>query len=1403
MSIVNRQNNLFAAEDWKVAYRAYSEVDFQAYDFDSMRTALVDYVRVNFPENFNDYIESSEFIAIIELLAFLSTSLAFRMDLNSRENFLETAERRDSVFKLARMLGYNPKRNIPASGLMKLSAISTSEQITDSQGNELSGQKIFWDDANNPDSYEQFITVLNSAMSSTNRFTSPVKSGKVSGINTDEYRITTSVNTPIAFGFKLNVNGVSRNFEIVNGDFEDNKFFYEKDPDPVNDFSLFYRNDGLGLSSSNSGFFLLFKQGKLNFTDFNYETPLENREQNLNVLNINETDVWVQEVTSVGGVVNQWTKIPNTVGQTLNYNSKSLGTRNLYSVENNDNNGIKIKFPDGNFGNVPNGIFRVWHRISDGERYTIQPDDANNISISIPYINGNGEEHRLTLSFGLETAVGNSLPAETLTSIKQRAPQVFYTQNRMVSAQDYQVFPMSQTSNLLKLKATNKTHAGHSRYIDISDPTGTYQSVETYSEDGYLYKDDDPITKSIIVNDNNTPAEIVDNLILDYLKEQRLNNTIYDTLRGKWSDYIPTKFVTDTLNIRWKPLPVATQSTTGYMTESFSSANTVVMVNNTSSTKVFQENTFVKFVNPDNIAEYKWVRITAVSSNGALSSGLSTSIGPWTLSASVNDNWRADEVIVSLRRSFTASEENAIINALENKRTFGLGFDLTAQEWYVIENENLKKTGDLDVIYARNTSAGQLDNSWLLKFEFSPIDNSSYRYTVTIRGLSYVIQSRNDLKFYNIKNVKVTDVTTRAKQDRIVLNTLNYKPGVTETFVWADSDDNSIADSWQSLDNSAYYDPIGLATNIPLRTRDIKWFDVNVKWQSNFGLLRNDTLSVSNVSVANIASVNRFVNDANVTLNTYFNDGDSATPNVTISNNEGRISKLPSNIRLSFSNITFGYNIMDPNGNITYKALNPVTGLVEIYHGNAIGGNVAYSYGVNGTTVPIAHGGAGANYQGSLQIISSNISAETGVIEYDDVSNNQYLYATDTTGAISRDKIIVEYKTAKDRLDEDLVYTINDVFKYADGYTDNRKVKVSPVDTDGDLVPDKPFQFNEFVSVSDLIIFENYTDFDGYTYDRPVKGFIVDYRGDDVDVSAAGGSPGTISPVSYSDPVEWSKIEFILVDTLAIAEKFNNNDPDGKQFLGIHIYVAENEKFYTMTSSSTDAKIIQLVEDTNYFVKKGRGASQNTRDVEERPCIIKWEHNAPNDIRIDPSISNVIEMQVLTSAYYSEVQRYLKVPGTEFPIPPTSAELSNEFNSLNDFKSASDTIIYKSGKFKRIFGTDAEEDLQAKFKIVKLSSTTLSDNEIKTKVIQAFNTYFDVSNWEFGENFYFTELSSYVHQQLSGIIGSIVICPKNTSGIFGDLFQIKAESNELFVSTAKVTDIEIIDKITNTTLSSY
>ena len=65
----------------------------------------------------------------------------------------------------------------------------------------------------------------------------------------------------------------------------------------------------------------------------------------------------------------------------------------------------------------------------------------------------------------------------------------------------------------------------------------------------------------------------------------------------------------------------------------------------------------------------------------------------------------------------------------------------------------------------------------------------------------------------------------------------------------------------------------------------------------------------------------------------------------------------------------------------------------------------------------------------------------------------------------------------------------------------------------------------------------------------------------------------------------------------------------------------------------------------------------------------------------------------------------------------------------------------RSAKFKPIFGSRAALALQAKFKIVKNSNIVISDNDIKASVITAINTYFNLNNWDFGETFYFSELS--------------------------------------------------------------
>ena len=392
---------------------------------------------------------------------------------------------------------------------------------------------------------------------------------------------------------------------------------------------------------------------------------------------------------------------------------------------------------------------------------------------------------------------------------------------------------------------------------------------------------------------------------------------------------------------------------------------------------------------------------------------------------------------------------------------------------------------------------------------------------------------------------------------------------------------------------------------------------------------------------------------------------------------------------------------------------------------------------------------------------------------------------------------------SKEKLDNSVDWTVVEPVKYSDGYTDNRKVVVSPVDTDSDLVPNRPLQFREFVGPRDLVFFEYYTDYDGYSYTRPVAGNIVDYRTEEtVTTNFSAPNGGTLTNGDQQ------KIEALLTTDILIVKDINKmpssiegslGDNAITNSTGLVVYDFGNEKIYQYIMNSNGTAVTP-VETTDYYVRNGRSAGQNTALIEDDEIILKWKHVAPKDVRIDPSISNIVEMLVLTNNYNDEIQKYKNVPGTEFPLAPTPAQLSTEFAKLNEFKSASDTLVYKSAEFKLLFGADADTNNQAKFRIVKLAGSTMSDNEIKSKVILAFNAFFAIGNWEFGETFYFTELSSYVHQRLGSNIGSIVIIPKNSEGSFGDLFQIKADPHEMFLNTAKVSDIEIVEKINSQTL---
>ena len=133
---------------------------------------------------------------------------------------------------------------------------------------------------------------------------------------------------------------------------------------------------------------------------------------------------------------------------------------------------------------------------------------------------------------------------------------------------------------------------------------------------------------------------------------------------------------------------------------------------------------------------------------------------------------------------------------------------------------------------------------------------------------------------------------------------------------------------------------------------------------------------------------------------------------------------------------------------------------------------------------------------------------------------------------------------------------------------------------------------------------------------------------------------------------------------------------------------------------------------------------------------------------------------------------------------------------LAKIKSLSDELVFHPVKYRVLFGNKAESTLQAKFKIVKNAGLVLNDNDIKSRVISLINQFFALENWEFGDKFYFSELSTYVMKEMAPDIVTFLIVPQDATQTFGSLFEIKSESDEIFISGATVNDLEIIDAIT-------
>ena len=1160
-----RQSSLFAAEDFSVVYESFSEANFQAYDYETIRNTMVDYINRNYPENYNDWINSSEFVSLIELMAFLGHNLAFRADLASRENYLSTAERRESALRIAEFLGYTPTRNVVARGYLKIDSVRTTEPIFDATGTSLIDSTIQFDDTTDSNSYQNFLTIMNSIFQSSSQFGSPFSRFTTGGVINEVYRTNSTSNTATKT-FLNNVNGQQKTFSFHSvGINSTRSSLIEKSPNPYGVIDLLYKNDNSGNSSANTGFFIGFKQGSLEYQDFNITDGLSNMVLDINSNNVGSGEVWVQTVDEAGQIQKNWTRVDRQYGNNTMFNASQNNVRDIYTIASRENDQISIVFGDGNFGNIPKGLIRVWYRVGINLTYNLDPNTFKTNSLVFDYIGTGGNTHTVTFNCSLKVKVSNASERESLASIKANAPRYFATQDRMITAEDYSIFPVTVSENISKIKSINRVASGHSRFRDLYDPTATYNNATQYTDDVYTYEN--PVTQRSLVSLPSTLSgqQIFDIHILPMLSNPELKNFYYMRQGYTNAGYSSlTDFDNTTANItvvnsttndesnvyRWNQVTKGSNASSGYITLNSGSTNYIqrVGLTQTNALRKASLNSLVEFISTPYKKGYVdsitlaaggtgYTSIPTVTISGAGTSATATATvvsGVVTAIIITNSgsNYNTNTIVTISGGGGSGASASIIITDAETK-------------WVKVDRLHKDGLGEDD----SSGAATGLDAGGKGAIVLSGIINSAARVNRIVTVLN-------------------KDLVSTVKTD--VINKINNKTSFALRY-------NSSSQQWLVIDNS----------NLPATT-----------------LANNKVASWSRSKEADSSSTGL---DNSWLVRVNYNSTD--------------------------------WEILQR------KSQYIVGSMTKLKFGN-LNSNESFS---SETQKPL---------RDCIKFLSINKTTDT-----------------DSTP-----------------LGKDYKFNTFGYVTYQDGYTDPHNIRVTLADPNNGDYPTDPEAFNKVIQGQTINIGNRMVQGFEYWVYSPTGSFTVNGRA------------------------------------------------------GLHVQYDRISDIYNV---------------------------------------------------IDPAITNIIDTYVLLKSYDSEFRTWASYDGRAEtkPNPPTISELTNLFEALDSKKAISDQIIYRPVKYKILFGDLASSELQAKFNVTKTSSSTMSDTEVKQNIIRLINDYFNINNWDFGEDFYFTEMAAYIHNNLIGQISQITIQPVGSTTTNTDLFEISSSGDELFLPVVKASNITVTNSV--------
>jgi hypothetical protein len=341
-------------------------------------------------------------------------------------------------------------------------------------------------------------------------------------------------------------------------------------------------------------------------------------------------------------------------------------------------------------------------------------------------------------------------------------------------------------------------------------------------------------------------------------------------------------------------------------------------------------------------------------------------------------------------------------------------------------------------------------------------------------------------------------------------------------------------------------------------------------------------------------------------------------------------------------------------------------------------------------------------------------------------------------------------------LGSEVKLTIVDQPVQSDGYINNFEVEVASIDINNSLITNNPDFFNVVT---------------GYQYGNSNTGI---YSFFEIIQDAIS--------LTREQLISTSRVVFIYSNKNSI-DIVKYEYPVGQIFYAYseNIFYTTVENVVSLTPSYT------VIEQPQYLMRPGRQGLK-----------FQYRHNSNNTTRIDPATTNIIDLYIVTQSYYTTYQNWIQDTTNTVPEPtkPSINQLNQEYGQIQDYKMLTDSVILNSVIFKPLFGAKAAPALRATIKVIRASKTNASNSEIRSAVLTAMNNYFDINNWNFGDTFYFSELSAYLHSTVGELVSSVVLVPNDPEKSFGDLYEIKCTPYEIFVNAATSDDVQVIAALT-------